>query len=260
MLGVGSRVRNAAALVCCALLASPLACSHTLPSLDRRPADQVTLPDVFVDPGAGLVRVHERTDLPPALRALVDAIGLTSSGCTATHVGGGRVLTAGHCLRSQQHCAQTLVHWGYLEGRAPSMSSRCTRVLAAEREMGLDYAVFQVDQPPEVAIPIGPAPVSDARYYTVTMMGYPSGAPLHWSGLCPVVNPYELPSGLSHALARATMFHLCPSAKGSSGSPLIDPVTLHVIGIHMGAMPPWNLATPLMRSGSSLARADYPRL
>jgi V8-like Glu-specific endopeptidase len=181
--------------------------------------------------------------LPQHLRGLVDAIGLTSNGCTATHVGDGVVLSAGHCVSSQQECAQTTIHWGYLAGRDPSVVSRCTLVLTSDRGLGSDYAVFEVDRIPKAAITPGTLGQVGERGHPVTMLGYPSGAPLHWSA-CSVQNPPELPGGISRSQASALLFHRCASRRGSSGSPLIDPQTQRLVGIHAATLPPWSIATP----------------
>jgi hypothetical protein len=226
------------------LLTLGIACNRVLPAVVE-PTQTVTPADVVLDSKTGLIRVENLGSLPHLVGPLVDAVGMTSGGCTATHVGDRHVLTAGHCLETQEGCKDTSVRWGYLSGRAPSMVSHCTRLIRAERKLGLDYSLFEVDRAPDAVIVVGPAPAAGPKGYPITMLGHPSGAPLHWSGMCRLVNPKELPGGLNHAQANHMIFHHCASARGSSGSPLIDPLTGRMIGIHTGNLYPWSIATPL---------------
>ena len=48
------------------------------------------------------------TNIPLKYKALVNAFGLMSMSCTATHIGNGYVLTAGHCFWVGSELAQDL--------------------------------------------------------------------------------------------------------------------------------------------------------
>lgn len=81
------------------------------------------------------------SNVPSKFRRVIDAIGRTSPmGCTATHLGNGLALSAGHCFRDAQpradglpcvtkHGSPVTIEWG-VRGEADAQGylvSNCTR-------------------------------------------------------------------------------------------------------------------------------------
>lgn len=177
----------------------------------------------------------EATNVPLKYRALVDAFGILSMGCTATHIGNGYVLTAGHCFWvgqvpvQDQECDGTEIEWGFREGTKSYMKSKCEKIIIAQRSGMNDYAVLKVSPAPPVAI----APDMDRRAATgdtVTIFSHPDEMALRWSRLCGVeyLTHPELPEG--------SIQHKCDTNPGSSGATIINALTLKVIGIHDGGI------------------------
>lgn len=174
-------------------------------------------------------------NIPAKYRSLVDAFGHMSMGCTATHIGQGYVLSAGHCFWAgevptlDQPCFSTEIKWGYRSGKAPYMVSKCEKIVIAQWDGKNDYSVMKVSPIPPVAI----APELGRRAATgdtVTIFSHPDSMPLQWSRLCGIeyeVHP-EFPVGVIN--------HQCDTNPGSSGATIINALTLKVIGIHDGGI------------------------
>lgn len=179
--------------------------------------------------------------------SLVDAFGRLSMGCTATHIGDGLVLTAGHCFNApsggmkDQPCSGTTVKWGVRQDKAAYLTSTCTRIVDAKLTGNIDYAIFRVSPVPPVKVEVD----VDARPPTgrpLTIFGHPQGRPLEWSGVC-TLQPASVAG-----LGTAQFAHQCDTEPGSSGSTVLDDTTLRVIGIHDGGSPTWNYASYLFDS------------
>ena len=173
------------------------------------------------------------TNVSVYLRPLINAFGHMSMGCTATHIGNGYVLTAGHCFEASedvmtdQACADITIEWGYREETTPYMVSTCEKIVAAQRNDSNDYALIKVSPVPPVAI----APDLQRRAIigdTVTIFSHPEELPLRWSHLCGIerVQHPDLPKDAFH--------HKCDTNPGSSGATVLNIVSLKVIGIHDG--------------------------
>ncbi len=183
-----------------------------------------------------LVQVNAlASNIPLKYRSLVDAFGHISGGCTATHIGNGYVLTAGHCFwadetpRLDEACPTVSVDWGFREGVAPYLKSQCDRLVIALRNGKDDFALFKVSPVPPVAI----APEMNRRAVigdTVTIFSHPDGLPLQWSKLCGIER-------LAHPdLPEGSIQHKCDTNPGSSGATLINALTLKIVGIHDGGL------------------------
>jgi len=175
------------------------------------------------------------SNIPVKYQSLVDAFGKISMGCTATHIGNGYVLTAGHCFwagevpTKDQACADTEIQWGLRQGATPYMVSKCEKIVIAQWSGKNDFAVIKVSPIPPVAI----APEMERRAATgdtVTIFSHPDGRPLEWSRLCGV--EYKVHPGLPEG----TIQHQCDTNPGSSGATIINALTLKVIGIHDGGL------------------------
>lgn len=189
--------------------------------------------------------LQDGANIPQKYRSFVDAFGKIEMGCTATHIGNGLAVTAGHCFKETPYprtnnisCGGATVEWGFRKDKAPYMTSKCVKILAAELGDDRDYAIFVVS-------PVPPASIEpDFRTRTVqgtkiTMFGHPQTRPLEWSKVCTVEPGENGPWGADQ------FSHQCDTEPGNSGSSVIDDTTLKVVGIHDGGRVPWNYATYL---------------
>lgn len=174
------------------------------------------------------------SNVPEKYRDLINAFGLLSMGCTATHIGNGIVLTAGHCfwasdLVRDQDCSDTTVTWGVREGNsANTTQSKCEKILFMQRDdIGSDFAIMKVSPAPEAAIGVElerKAAVDDQ----ITIFSHPEEMPLRWSQNCVVENPTDTD------LPPQALQHKCDTNPGSSGATILDANTLKVVAIHDG--------------------------
>ena len=177
----------------------------------------------------------EATNVPAKFKSLVDAFGKLGMGCTATHIGDGYVLTAGHCFWAgptpieNQDCAgaENEIQWGYREGKEPYLTSKCEKIIMAQRTEKMDYALLKVSPVPPVAIKADlykRAKVGEK----VTIFSHPEELPLRWSQSCKIqkVQDADFDPALIH--------HICDTNPGSSGATIINYYTLKVVGIHDG--------------------------
>lgn len=180
-------------------------------------------------------------------------------GCTGTHMGGGYVITAGHCvganatLTSQTGCAfieknpLTLsnvelseIQFGYRDQLAPFMKSKCQEIIAAQKndDEGIDFAIIRVSPYPEEFIL--PDTTRHAIYGdTITIFSHPLGESLQWSKSCGnerVLNP-DIPSQFIH--------HQCDTKPSSSGAAILNVLSLKIVGIHDGGLNDLDPATGL---------------
>lgn len=181
------------------------------------------------------------SNIPSVYQDHLDAFGRMSMTCTATHIGHGLVLTAGHCFRATSFrqenlpCDHVTVEWGVREGMPAYLVSRCERVLVQETSEEADYALFKVDEIPRAAVSIA----SRAPQFgeMVTLFGHPQHRPLEWSRTCPLVDPVE------GGFPRADFAHQCDTEVGNSGSAMLDAQTGEIIGVHDGGVTPHNYGT-----------------
>ena len=198
-------------------------------------------------------------NLPEKYRGLPNAFGIISMGCTATHIGDGVVLTAGHCFNAPSTrknnfaCASTTVRWGVRTDSPAYLTSKCTTVYAAQQSRDIDYAIFQVDVAPPVKVDVD---LSGRPAYesSITIFSHPHLRPLEWSQLC-VVKP-----STNGGWGVNQFSHQCDTDPGSSGATILDDASLKVVGIHDGGIAPWNYGTfltdtPLAEVLASLAPA-----
>lgn len=206
----------------------------------------------------------EATNVPFKFKNVINAFGVikyqdtdsagnpseTYYGCTATHIGRGYVLTAGHCvgansqLKVGQGCSFsvtdpffgnynssiTAIEWGYRQGVEPYMKSTCQEVVVAlTNNEGFDFAILKVSPSPDEFI----APDTSRRAIigdSVTIFSHPNGEVLQWSRTCGVervLHP-EIPGSYVQ--------HKCDTNPGSSGATIINMVSMKVVGIHDGGL------------------------
>lgn len=208
--------------------------------------------DVGEDTAAKVIGASELTpvtddgaNLPAKYAPLLDAFGLLeispTNHCTATHLGNGIVVTAGHCFDAPATetrdlaCPAYTIRWGYRVDRAPYLASTCTRVLAAETNRQRDYVLFTVSPVPRafVRAALGRSPAVGTA---LTVFSHPSHRPLEWSRTCTLAASTTAPT---------EFFHGCDTEPASSGATVLDDTTLEVIGIHDGAQGAANYGTYL---------------
>jgi V8-like Glu-specific endopeptidase len=218
-----------------------------------------------------LIKVNEDgSNVAAKYRPYLDAFGmirrevLHRGMCTATHLGNGYVMSAGHCfghdlkeseIQMNEECEGNEVHWGgrnevwddEVDYPDAYLVSKCTKVIYSERIVKMvdgidvpirDFAIFKVDRIPRAAI----APAMKAPPYGTPLasFSYPQHRPLEMASHCIV----------SESLRSPFMFwHQCDSEGGSSGAAMVSfnaKGILEVVGIHNGSEKdplPFNYAT-----------------
>jgi len=174
------------------------------------------------------------SNIPLKYKNVVNAFGLLNMGCTATHIGNGYVLTAGHCfwvgsdLSLDLPCDDTTVEWGVREGISPYMKSTCQRIIAAQKNLKNDFAIIKVFPVPTASIDVELQRKASVRD-SITIFSHPEMLPLRWSKICTIViavgGPYK-----------DTLQHKCDTKGGSSGASILDATTNRIVGIHNGGL------------------------
>lgn len=201
--------------------------------------------------------INDGANIPAKYRPLIDAFGKISMGCTATHIGHGVAITAGHCFEAPEKrinnkpCDNVTIEWGYRKDKAPYMKSKCTMVLAAELNDTRDYAIFKVDNVPPVSIEVDTS--ERPKFGTaLTIFGHPQLRPLEWSQTC------TLEKSSNGGWGADEFSHQCDTEPGNSGSTVINDTTLKIIGIHDGGRNPWNYATYIVNTPIKEFIGDLP--
>ncbi len=181
-----------------------------------------------------LVEVNiDGSNIPLKYKNLLDAFGQTSEVCTATHIGNGYVITAGHCfwatevLMEHVACNSTQISWGVRADKKANLISQCIEIVAAQRNKFGDFAVIKVAPIPDVFI------LPDLTQYPVpsdviTIFSHPDGLPLHWSSSC------QIEKAVDPHISKEFIQHQCDTNPGSSGAAIINANSLKIIGIHDG--------------------------
>lgn len=181
-----------------------------------------------------LVAVNaDASNIPLKYKSILNAFGLMSMGCTATHIGNGYVITAGHCFWAPEElskdlpCSDTTIEWGKREGLSAYMKSVCESVLFAQKNSVNDFAILKVSPVPDAFVNvelIRKARVGD----NITVFSHPEDLSLRWSKICTVE------SQLDRTISPETLRHNCDTNPGSSGATIIDAATNKIVGIHNG--------------------------
>ncbi len=202
------------AIVVFALVAMAWGCSSTrLRRMDRTAG------------GPAAAHPDDRVELDERLNLSIARFGK----CTATHVGRGYFLTAGHCVRasrgfegrSTSPCPYPL-KWGEDQG------GPC-RVELYRFDDEQDFALLRLVDP-ALAEDFPHAPIDyqfrweKQRQRPLTVAGYSKGTA-------------QVDKTCSGRVATGMLVkHDCTTEPGDSGSALIDQSTQHVIGVHGGAL------------------------
>jgi V8-like Glu-specific endopeptidase len=189
-------------------------------------------------------------NIPEKYRPLINAFGMMNMGCTATHIGNGIAITAGHCFQGRVSedrqdnvpCGtSTTIKWGFRKDAPEYLTSKCVTILALQKNKDRDYAIFTLDNVPgsSVEVDLSARPIDKTA---ITIFGFPQKRPLEWSKTC-VVRPGSVGKWGSDMFS-----HQCDTEPGNSGSTVIDDTTRKVVGIHDGGIAPWNYGTYLVNT------------
>ncbi len=150
------------------------------------------------------------------------SIGVMAVGCTATHIGSGYVITAGHCVTTN-YCTEDMdVYWSYLNSTKTAKSkSSCLEVVDHYLGDDIDYAVIRVSNPPATSLRLN-ASDRPQRGNPLTIYSHPSLRPLSWSGWCAVGEVGYQGSHFSYK---------CDTEGGSSGAAVLNK-NYEIVGIH----------------------------
>jgi V8-like Glu-specific endopeptidase len=151
---------------------------------------------------------------------LTDALGRVQKGCTASHLGNGLVLTAGHCITANE-CAEAFdVTWGRT-GQNPSgtLSSKCAGIVYIEESNERDFALYRVEPYPDISLALSDVDIESIG--EVSAFSYPGSRNLLNSGPCQLLGPDF----------GDRWFHNCDTEKGSSGAPILDSAG-QIVAIH----------------------------
>ena len=150
------------------------------------------------------------------------AIGKMARGCTATHIGNGYVLTAGHCVESFNcRSSDYNVTWNYRDNnRSGDFTSSCTEVVAKELNNLRDFAILKYDETPQASFPLNTTS-RPKQGDKLTILSHPEGVPLAWSGWCQHEGDF----------GEMKFSYKCDTKGGSSGAVVLNE-NLEVVGIH----------------------------
>ena len=215
---------------------------------DRREVFEVTDPDVL-EAARSTVALVDRSDLGSGpggaitfrSRTLAEVYGVcederfadqpAGAWCSGFLAAPDVVVTAGHCLLTDEECASTAFLFDYhvrADGSArleldPSEVYFCDQVLASEESTaGDDWAVVRLDRPVEGRTPLRvrrSGRVGDRQ--DLILIGHPSGLPTKVAGGARVRDN----TGPAHFIANLDAY------AGNSGSAVIDADTLLVEGV-----------------------------
>lgn len=165
------------------------------------------------------VKINPTTE---SLSGITEAIGAMVRGCTATHIGNGIVITAGHCLPTYDCSATDYdVVWGYTDSQRGIGRSQCVEVIAKELSNARDYAILRYDPvpPAQLDVELSGKPQKGSL---MTIFSHPRLRTLENSGWCQV----------GGNIATSEKFtYTCDTEGGSSGAAILDR-NFRVVGIH----------------------------
>ena len=185
------------------------------------------------------------SNVDAAFRPYLDAFGMIvidgRAACTATHLGNGYVLTAGHCfyygsamgtlVKEGGACEDVKVKWGY-RGTHTTGTSQCKEVILAVATRLADFAIFRVDRAPRAKIGFTTESHRTNPGTKISLFGHPKQKALYWSNYCSVK---EAPV---HRGAESGQFlHQCDTDKGDSGAAILSinrAGKLKIVGVHTG--------------------------
>jgi Trypsin-like peptidase domain len=188
-------------------------------------------------------------ELKGAARARIEALlpGIASVGwkwdipfATAFQVSSRVMVTCAHVVEKLLQCSEDLARGHFVarfdaDGRRPSEAMAIVRVLALHPAEDVAFLELAGDGPLVSGLRVAREPWL-RRGEQVLVVGYPiysAGTPLFLDALFENVYGVKRASpGELLGLEAGLLYHDCTTLPGSSGSPLLDPRTGLVIGIH----------------------------
>ena len=186
-------------------------------------------------------------NIPEKFKNFVNAIGRMNPQCTASHVGDGIVVTAGHCvgaslsLRKNVKCETVSIEWGVKKSNVAQFVSKCESILAMQVNDLVDYAILKVNDFPDQRFDVSLTKYPDET--AITVFGYPGGQSLQWSKYCKITDQGRA------SFASLGFSHQCDTQVGSSGGPVALSESGVLIAIHNGGDSKNNYATNLADIG-----------
>ena len=152
------------------------------------------------------------------------SIGRMGGRCTATHIGNGYVLTAGHCVKGWSCSGSSFdVTWGYTDrNRSGNGTGRCVSVVDWQLDDNYDYAILEYVGTPRDYLPVNLS-YRPAAGDQLSIYSHPSGVPLANSGDCQVLGAFSWQTQFAHS---------CDTLGGSSGAAVLNEYG-EVIGAHV---------------------------
>jgi hypothetical protein len=206
--------------------------------------DSKSAPSKVINENSLVAVERDASNIPEKFKPILGAVGRMSMGCTATHIGNGIAVTAGHCFsgvattfeQNNLPCDEVSVEWGVLKDSQPVLTSQCKKILSIQVSDDFDYAFLKVDVAPKAVVSVNTFgwPAVGTR---ITVLGYPQKRTLEWSQSC------ELQSRFKGKFGSMMFSHQCDTEYGNSGGPVLEESSLELVGIHNGGVVPWNSAT-----------------
>ena len=163
--------------------------------------------------------------------------------CTATHLGQGVMLTAGHCFLGAFSCNNAVVHFYVGQQSHEEWISKCEEILSISaddsRYLGehQDYALFRVSNPPpdSAVVDLESRVQPQMRLLALSFPRPNSRAAAKRivTGPCSAISRTVL-DYFGHARSEFTFFNDCAFPPDSNGAPLFEISTQKVVGIHQG--------------------------
>lgn len=195
-------------------------------------AESIIAPDTLQD-----IELVAGTDLYEKAKVSARVEDLAGSGfCTGFRIGPDLFMTNFHCWEVDQ--CQVVFHMGYEKDLSADQHAKFKCVEVLDKLEELDYAIYRVE-------PVGDDTTVYASWPVATLSKRPLviGMPLLVPGH-PSARPKQIDVSEQCQLTRAIPYrwndreniqHRCDTMGGSSGSPVMDRLTGHIIGIHWGA-------------------------
>ncbi len=245
---------------------SPIGASSVVdPAAGSRP-----LPAVVDGEAVYFDRVDEEMRLAspvPGAESVAKILGPKNITGTGFLIGPDLLMTSRHVVVDIGDVVGTRVAFGWEFGHdlatvvnvaEPTIATGPDGGLAVEFEdLDLDVAILRLTSTPAEAtvVTLGRPPADGS---VVTVVGYPNeagdenvsdAAAIILLGGPALLGRKRASPGLLRSSTRSELHHDCSTMPGSSGSPLIDPATGAVVGLHRGRVPdsilPRNLALPM---------------
>ena len=204
----------------------PQVLADRIATLDQRPTPQAITPPR--DDSASITRASALIKTWGKSIARLQFIGADGNGyfCTAFLVSTSLMLTNNHCINTDAEMQSAIAEFDYDAANASVETRRFAALLAHDEN--LDYALVRLTTPStRAALPLKDMTIAEQQ--GLLIIEHPAGKPKRFSLIDCQVRGIELPGMGS---AKTDFGHFCDTEGGSSGSPIQDPVSGSVLGLH----------------------------